>query len=414
MDFLFAVGGEHFHEFSADQQPRFVAGHGEFNAQAPRVNHGIGVGRFQNVFVFSGDHFIKLDEHALWTIGFGVVSKEPLTQLDVAVIDGGEAVVNDVANARWVFNVQPSGKRQEVSVSHVPCGDGVGDTTDLLKSLGVGCRHHGLRIKTALGVHELVAAGLGVGRNAKGGAMHKAEMRVVKRVLQGPHGRRGPGFIKLIDGSKATRAKFGDGGNLRERLTQTDPSIAVAAQAVVTRGFVLLWNALTLLPLGDVHHHPSSVVAPAVVGALQCALFDPALGELGRAVATAVSQGRRLASCIQKEHDVFAQQTKWLGAIAQMGQGHHRMPEISENGLLGGEHVVSLLVLKAPTQDSFLHAIIASLSCHLQGDHGLEFSLYGPVVRVRILLVNNAFNSVGVTILVHCCFHWSLIFRRRS
>jgi hypothetical protein len=82
--------------------------------------------------------------------------------------------------------------------------------------------------------------------------------------------------------------------------------------------------------------------------------------------------------------------------------------------LLGGEHVVSLLVLKAPTQDSFLHAIIASLSCHLLGDHGLEFSLYGPVVRVRILLVNNAFNSVGVTILVHCCFHWSLIFRRRS
>jgi len=33
------------------------------------------------------------------------------------------------------------------------------------------------------------------------------------------------------------------------------------------------------------------------------------------------------------------------------------------------------------------------------------------VARVRILLVNNAFNSVGVTILVHCCIHWSLIFQ---
>jgi hypothetical protein len=37
------------------------------------------------------------------------------------------------------------------------------------------------------------------------------------------------------------------------------------------------------------------------------------------------------------------------------------VPEISEDGLLGGEHVVFLLVLKAPTQVSFLIPIIAPL-----------------------------------------------------
>jgi hypothetical protein len=54
------------------------------------------------------------------------------------------------------------------------------------------------------------------------------------------------------------------------------------------------------------------------------------------------------------------------------------MPEIFENGLLGGEHVVFLLVLKAPTQDSFLHAIIASLWCHRQGTMALNSPSTAP------------------------------------
>ncbi len=294
MHFLLAMGGEQLHEFSANQQTRFVTRHGELNAEAAGVDHGIGVGGFQDVFVFAGDHFIKLNEHALRAIGLGVVPEKPLAQLDMAVINGGKTVVNDVTNARGVFDVEPSGKGQEVGIAHVPSGDGVRHTADLLKRLRVGGRHDGLGVKATVGVDELVAAGFGVRGHAKGGAVHKAKVRVVKRVLQSPHGRRGPSFVKLINRSVATRPKLGNGRNVCHRLVQAHPSVAVAANATVGCRFVLLWDALPLLPLRYAHHHALGVVAPAVVSALEGAVFRPALGELGRAVTAAVAQGRGL------------------------------------------------------------------------------------------------------------------------
>ena len=47
-----------------------------------------------------------MHQHGFGAVGFGVVAKQPLAQLNVAVVNGREAVDDDVANARGVLDVQ--------------------------------------------------------------------------------------------------------------------------------------------------------------------------------------------------------------------------------------------------------------------------------------------------------------------
>ena len=80
--------------------------------------------------------------------GFGVVAKQPLAQLNVAVVNGREAVDDDVANARGVLDVQAARERQEVSIAHVASCNGFGYATDALEFFRVDSFYDGLCFKT--------------------------------------------------------------------------------------------------------------------------------------------------------------------------------------------------------------------------------------------------------------------------
>jgi hypothetical protein len=89
-------------------------------------------------------------------------------------------------------------------------------------------------------------------------------------------------------------------GNLGNRLQgmviQTDPDVAVALDAVEGIDPVGFGNRSIGVELGHIDAGAAGVVLPTVVGTTHTAIFDEALGELGRTVAAAIAQSGRLAA----------------------------------------------------------------------------------------------------------------------
>ena len=225
-------------------------------------------------------------------------------------------------------------------------GDGIGHTADGVKFLGVHGLDNGLCIETALALHQFVAAGLGAGCHTKGGAVHKAEMRVVKRVFQRPHGAGCPTLVKLENRTKSTVVKLWHVGDVRYGVLQRNPGITITRSAKEGRCLEVNGYRPVWLELGNPDHLAAAVIRPAVVAALQMTLpaslalrtHTPAFGQLGCAVATPIAQGGRAAVGIQEQDDLNPQQGERFGAVFEVGQRHDGMPEFTEDGLLGDQH----------------------------------------------------------------------------
>src|SRR5262245_31274958 len=62
-------------------------------------------------------------------------------------------------------------------------------------------------------------------------------------------------------------------------------------------------------------------------------------------MAAAVLQRRRLpVGTTEEEHDILAEQPERLGAVGQIVERHHRVPEAAQHFLYGGQH-------RAPRRD---------------------------------------------------------------
>ena len=53
-------------------------------------------------------------------------------------------------------------------------------------------------------------------------------------------------------------------------------------------------------------------------------------------MAAAILQSRRFAVFAEKQHDVLAEQAERLGAVLEVFEGDHRVPEAAQDPLFGG------------------------------------------------------------------------------
>src|SRR5262249_54404929 len=136
-----------------------------------------------------------------------------------------------------------------------------------------------------------------------------------------------------------------DLGNAGERLVEADPGIAVAPSAVIgAHGDAR--QRLVGSHLRNLEQHAGAVIGPAVVAADDVALVGPALRQLRGAVAAAVLQGRRLALIVEEQDDVLAEQLERLRPILEGVELLGRVPEATEDFLLGGQHAPILLIIR--------------------------------------------------------------------
>ena len=175
------------------------------------------------------------------------------------------------------------------------------------------------------------------GAPAEGAAVDEVDVRVVEGVLHQAQPRAAPHFVELLDAPEPRVVPFLDVRDVEKRRgVEADPDVAVAlggGKARYARPFGSVSRNLR-----DPQHPAGMVVGPAVVAADDLAALAVAARELGGAVAAAVLQRGGLAGLVEEEHELLAEELEGLGAVGQVGQGHHGVPEAPQDLLLGGEH----------------------------------------------------------------------------
>src|SRR5260370_22349517 len=110
-------------------------------------------------------------------------------------------------------------------------------------------------------------------------------MGVVETVLHDAQPRRLPGFVELEDAAIGRVVVLREVGDVAQRLLERHPHHAMAfAAAERLDGDALA--GIAAWPLRDAHASPVAGIGPAVIGADDVAAIEPALAELGGAMAT--------------------------------------------------------------------------------------------------------------------------------
>ena len=109
---------------------------------------------------------------------------------------------------------------------------------------------------------------------------------------------------------------IGELGNVGDGLAEAHPDIAVARLGV-ERLRARVGDRLLERELRDHHELAVAVVFPAVIAADDVAVVDPALRQLGGAVAAAVLERGGQAVLVEEQHDLLAEQLERLRAVAR-------------------------------------------------------------------------------------------------
>ena len=210
--------------------------------------------------------------------------------------------------------------------------------------------HDGLRLEAVIRLDDFVFLGFGPVRVTEGAFMHEGEMRIVKGVFHQAQRRGVPLVIELVDLAIAGRHSLRHIRNVGQRLIERHPDIAVAFLRVKGRR-ATLGQRLLRRKLRDGGEPAGGVIRPAVIGADDMPVLDPALGEFRRAVAAAVRERGGLVVGAKKHDDVLAQKREGLGTVAQRIRRHGRVPELAENRLACAEHGDLGVVISAFARD---------------------------------------------------------------
>ena len=169
--------------------------------------------------------------------------------------------------------------------------------------------------------------------------MDDAEVGIVKGIFHHPEAATVPGLIELRDQAILWVSGLGNIGEGQEGIVgEANPGVAVAFCAQIGLDPIGFRNRRARIKLGHLGAGACAVVGPAVVGAAQAAVLHNAHGESGRTVAAAIAQGRRFPRRRQPQHQRLPQQREGLGAIGEIGDRYHRIPETSQHRFLGYEH----------------------------------------------------------------------------
>ena len=197
--------------------------------------------------------------------------------------------------------------------------------------------HDGLRLEPIVRLDDLVFLRFGPIHIAKSALMHESEMGVVEGIFHQTQGRGVPLVIELMDLAIAGRHSLRHIRNVGQRLIKRHPDIAIALLRMIGRR-AALGQRLSRRKLRDGGELAGGVIGPAVIGADDMTILDPALGEFRRAVAAAIRQRCGLVVRAKEHHDILAQKREGLRPIAQGLHGNGRVPELAENRLACAEH----------------------------------------------------------------------------